>query len=70
MKKDAEKREAAVKACKERGYREMRMDILKQRSGERNAKVTLYYYPGYNYFAAPEVRGARSVTPKGRKGAK
>lgn len=54
--KEEDKQETA-KQCKERGYREMILEILKQRSGERDNKLTMFYYPQYNYFTAPNTDG-------------
>lgn len=54
--KEEEKQETA-KQCKERGYREMILEVLKQRSGERDKKLTMFYYPQYNYFTAPNTDG-------------
>ena len=54
--KEDEKAETK-KLCKERGYREMILEVLKQRSGERDKEVTMFYYPQYNYFTAPNTDG-------------
>lgn len=54
--KEDEKQQTAA-LCKERGYREMILEVLKQRSGERDQKLTMFYYPQYNYFAAPNLDG-------------
>lgn len=37
-------------ACKQRGYRKMRLSILKYRNAERDSEAFLKYYPAYNYF--------------------
>lgn len=55
-KKQDEKDETA-RICKERGYREMILEVLKQRSGERDNKQTLFYHPAYNYFTCPDLDG-------------
>ena len=57
--KDDEKA-ATAKLCKERGYREMILEVLKQRSGERDNKLTMFYYPPYNYFTAPTDAGIKA----------
>ena len=54
--KEENKKETA-KQCKERGYREMILEILKQRSGKRDEPITMFYYPQYNYFTAPNTDG-------------
>lgn len=43
-------RESEKKACKERGFRQMTLDILKYRNSERDNSVHLKYYPAYNFF--------------------
>lgn len=55
-KKQDEKDETS-RICKERGYREMILEVLKQRSGERDNKQTLFYHPAYNYFTCPDPDG-------------
>lgn len=37
-------------ACKQRGYRKMRLSVLKYRNSERDNDVMIKYYPAYNYF--------------------
>lgn len=54
--KDDEK-EATKDLCRERGYREMLLEVLKQRSGERDKQLTMFYFPQYNYFTAPNTDG-------------
>lgn len=61
-----EKKAETQRLCKERGYREMTLEVLKQRSGERDKKLTMFYYPAYNYFTAPDIDGAKSVQPRRR----
>ena len=56
-----DEREKTAQTCKERGYREMYLKVLKQRSGERDYKQTLFYYPAYNYFVSGEIDGAKIV---------
>ena len=58
-----EDKEATAKLCKERGYREMILEVLKQRSGERDKKLTVYYYPPYNYFEAPSAALGKKARP-------
>ena len=58
-----EDKEATAKLCKERGYREMILEVLKQRSGERDKKLTVYYYPAYNYFEAPSAGLGKKARP-------
>lgn len=48
--KDDQKVEEEKKACKERGFRKMALDVLKYRNSERDSSVHLKYYPAYNYF--------------------
>lgn len=48
--KDDQKVEDEKKACKERGFRKMALDVLKYRNSERDSSVHLKYYPAYNYF--------------------
>lgn len=48
--KDNQKVEEEKKACKERGYRKMVLDVLKYRNSERDSSVHLKYYPAYNFF--------------------
>ena len=40
---------------RERGYRCMRLDVLKNRKGERSGKVELTYYPAYDFFAEKDT---------------
>ena len=61
--KKEEDKEATAKICKERGYREMILEVLKQRSGERDKKLTVYYYPPYNYFEAPSADLGKKARP-------
>lgn len=61
--KKEDEKEATRKLCKERGYREMILEVLKQRSGERDNKLTLFYYPAYNYITAPTVKSGTKVQP-------
>lgn len=60
--KDDQKVEEEKKACKERGYRKMALDVLKYRNSERDSSVHLKYYPAYNFFE--EDDGWDSVTEK------
>lgn len=46
-----EKRTLAINTARKTGYREMSLEVLKQRSGEMSSKVHLFYYPAYNYIA-------------------
>lgn len=62
-----EEKEATAKTCKERGYREMILEVLKQRSGERDKKVTMFYYPQYNYFTSATAANAQPYKGKGGK---
>lgn len=62
-----EDREATAKSCKERGYRDMILEVLKQRSGERDHKVRMLYYPAYNYFESPEDSQYLSIAPSNKK---
>ena len=48
--KDVQKVEEEKKACKERGFRRMALDVLKYRNSERDSSVHLKYYPAYNFF--------------------
>lgn len=48
--KDDQKVEEEKKACKERGFRRMALDVLKYRNSERDSSVHLKYYPAYNFF--------------------
>lgn len=48
--KDDQKVDEEKKACKERGYRKMVLDVLKYRNSERDSSVHLKYYPAYNFF--------------------
>lgn len=48
--KDDQKVEEEKKACKERGFRRMALDVLKYRNSERDSSVRLKYYPAYNFF--------------------
>lgn len=48
--RDAQTVEAEKKACKERGYRHMSLDVLKYRNAERDSTVHLKYYQAYNVF--------------------
>ena len=50
-------KEETAKTAKALGYREMILEVLKQRSGERDKKLTMFYYPAYNYFTAPNTEG-------------
>jgi replicative DNA helicase len=52
-----ELRREEIQQCKERGYRVMILEVLKQRSGERDREVEMFYYPAYNYLTAPAVEG-------------
>ena len=65
-KKD-EDREATKQLCKERGYREMKLEVLKQRSGDKDASRTLFYYPAYNYITAPNITGKIQPHKGGKK---
>jgi len=47
---DPDKRAEEKAKCKERGYRNMILAILKARNAERDVDVKLKYYPKYNYF--------------------
>lgn len=42
-------RAQALETAKNTGFREMILEVLKQRSGEMSNKVYLNYYPAYNY---------------------
>ena len=65
--KSTEDKERTVKECKERGYREMILEVLKQRSGERDNKLTMFYYPAYNYFTAASTDAKAQPHRGGRK---
>lgn len=52
--KDDKKADDEKKACKERGYRKMTLDVLKYRNSERDSSVHLKYYPAYNFFEEDE----------------
>lgn len=41
--------------CEKRGYREMKLSILKFRNAARDCCVKLYYYPAYNYFSETQA---------------
>ena len=45
----------------------MILEVIKNRSGERDKKVTMFYYPQYNYIKAPNLDSG-TVKPH-RKGA-
>lgn len=49
-----DKREEEKARCRERGWREMRLEVLKSRNAARGNTVTLYYYPAYNYFVTEQ----------------
>ncbi len=46
---NSETRKTKIQTAKNTGYREMSLEVLKQRSGERDNKVKLLYKPAYNY---------------------
>lgn len=48
--KNQNSRQKAVQNSKERGYRNMRLSILKNRNSERDVSCLFEYYPAYNYF--------------------
>lgn len=54
-----ETKEETAERAKDLGYREMYLGLLKNRSGERDSKLTLHYYPAYNYFSTPEIKKGR-----------
>jgi len=43
--------------CKQRGYRKMKLEILKFRNAARDNSINLTYYPAYSYFAGPDEDG-------------
>ena len=47
---DEQKQDEEKKACEERGYRKMILDVLKYRNSKRDTSVQLKYFPAYNYF--------------------
>lgn len=51
-------------SCKQRGYRRMRLSLLKYRNAEKDNEVLLRYYPAYNYFASalkPDISTAETM---------
>lgn len=48
--KDDQKVEEEKKACTERGFKKMALDVLKYRNSERDSSVHLKYFPAYNFF--------------------
>jgi len=62
-----EDKEKAIQESKDHGYRTMILEVIKNRSGERDKKVTMFYYPQYNYIKAPNLDSG-TVKPH-RKGA-
>lgn len=47
---DLKKAEEEKKACEERGFRRMKLEILKNRNSRRDVSVYLKYYPAYHFF--------------------
>lgn len=55
--KDDEDKDLVKQECRERGYREMELEVLKYRNAQRDKSINLIYYPAYNYFAGPDEDG-------------
>lgn len=46
---DIDKRDIEKQRCKNTGYRNMKLEILKYRNGDRDSSVEFRYYPVYSY---------------------
>lgn len=64
--KDETARTQEIAECKKRGYRKMRVEVLKYRNGDRNSSVDLYYYPAVNYFSETLVTSNVNESEKAR----
>ena len=53
-KKNEDEQNKEREDCKKRGWRKMVLDVLKYRNSERDQRVSLRYYPAYNYFEEAE----------------
>lgn len=55
---DEETRKRTLAECKQTGKRDMILEVIKNRSGERDLKVNLTYKPAYNYISEPDFEPA------------
>lgn len=62
---DEEAKNATMDECKRRGFREMTLEVLKHRNGDRAEKTHLKYYPAYNYLIGDEVVNSFSANNTG-----
>lgn len=60
--KNEAERSRVIVECKEKGYREMCLEILKYRNAEKDQKIRLFYYPAYNFFSEENVFGKGGKT--------
>lgn len=51
---DEDKRTQEKELCKNRGYRNMKLEVLKYRNAARDSSVMMRYYPAYSYFTGPD----------------
>ena len=63
----AEAIEKEKERCRERGYRDVMLEILKYRNAERDNAVWLKYYPAYNYFVESSGPNRPKTTDISRK---